>query len=47
MENLVPILSTMFIDGKPEILSTFAYVYQALGIVSNEEDEFRRVPLVL
>jgi methionyl aminopeptidase len=35
------------IDGKPEILSTFAYVYQALGIVSNEEDEFRRVPLVL
>jgi methionyl aminopeptidase len=26
------------IDGKPEILSTFAYVYQALR--SNEEDEF-------
>ena len=22
------------IDGKPELLSTFAYVYQALGIVS-------------
>jgi methionyl aminopeptidase len=36
----------VLIDGKPEILSTFAYVYQALGIVSNEED-FRRVPLVL
>jgi len=35
------------IDGKPEILSTFAYVYQALGIVSNEEDEFRKVPLVI
>jgi hypothetical protein len=29
------------IDGKPEILS-FAYVYKALGIVSNEEDEFRK-----
>jgi methionyl aminopeptidase len=35
------------IDGKPEILSTFAYVYEALGIVSNEEDEFRRIPLVI
>ena len=29
------------IDGKPEILSTFKYVYDALGIVSDEEDEFR------
>jgi methionyl aminopeptidase len=29
------------IDGKPELLSTFKYVYQALGIVSDEEDEFR------
>ena len=29
------------INGKPEILSTFKYVYDALGIVSNEEDEFR------
>jgi methionyl aminopeptidase len=35
------------IDGKPEILSTFAYVYQALGIVSDEENEFRKVPLVI
>jgi methionyl aminopeptidase len=35
------------IDGKPELLSTFAYVYEALGIVSNEEDEFRRTPLVI
>lgn len=35
------------IDGKPEILSTFAYVYKELGIVSNEEDEFRQVPLTL
>jgi len=32
------------IDGKPEILSTFAYIYEALGIVSTEEDEFRKVP---
>ena len=29
------------INGKPEILSTFDYVHQALGIVSNEEDEFK------
>ena len=29
------------INGKPEILSTFDYVYKALGIVSNEEDEFK------
>jgi methionyl aminopeptidase len=35
------------VNGKPELLSTFAYIYQALGIVSNEEDEFRKVPLVL
>ena len=35
------------IDGKPEILSTFQYIYKALGIESNEEDEFRKVPLVL
>lgn len=35
------------IDGKPEILSTFAYIYKALGIVSNEEDEFRKQPLIL
>lgn len=35
------------VDGKPELLSTFAYIYKALGIVSNEEDEFRKEPLVL
>jgi len=35
------------LDGKPEILSTFAYIYDALGIVSNEEDEFRQKALVL
>src|SRR5690554_4793287 len=35
------------VDGKPELLSTFAYIYEALGIVSNEEDEFRQKALVL
>ena len=35
------------VDGKPELLSTFAYIYEALGIVSNEEDEFRKLPFVL
>ena len=28
------------IDGKPELLSTFKYIYDALGIVSDEELEF-------
>ena len=35
------------IDGKPEILSTFAYIYEALGITSDEEDEFRQNALQL
>ena len=35
------------IDGKPEILSTFGYVHEALGIKSNAEDEFRREALIL
>ena len=35
------------VDGKPELLSTFAYIYEALGIVSDEEDEFRQKALVL
>ena len=35
------------INGKPEILSTFAYIYKALGIESNEEDEFRQKAMVL
>lgn len=35
------------VDGKPELLSTFAYIYKALGITSDEEDEFRKTPLVL
>ncbi|MET2986656.1 type I methionyl aminopeptidase [Aureibaculum conchae] len=29
------------VDGKPELLSTFKYVYDALGIESDEEEEFR------
>ncbi len=35
------------IDGKPELLSTFAYIYDALGIESDEEKEFRNKELVL
>ncbi|AWI24682.1 type I methionyl aminopeptidase [Flavobacterium pallidum] len=35
------------VDGKPELLSTFAYVYKALGITSDEENEFRKTPLVI
>jgi len=35
------------VNGKPELLSTFQYIYKALGIESNEEDEFRQKPLVL
>ncbi|TDS60166.1 type I methionyl aminopeptidase [Myroides indicus] len=35
------------VNGKPELLSTFQYIYQVLGIESNEEDEFRAIPLVL
>lgn len=31
------------IDGKPELLSTFYYVYEALGIESQEELEFKNV----
>ena len=29
------------VDGKPELLSTFQYIYDALGIASDEEKEFR------
>lgn len=29
------------INGKPELLSTFQYIYKALGITSDEEEEFR------
>ena len=30
------------VNGKPELLSTFNYIYDALSIVSDEEDEFRK-----
>jgi methionyl aminopeptidase len=33
------------VDGKPELLSTFQYVYDALGITSDEEEAFRTVPI--
>jgi methionyl aminopeptidase len=32
------------VDGKPELLSTFAYINEALGIETNEEKEFRVKP---
>ena len=35
------------INGKPEILSTFYYIYDALGIESDEEDAFRNRPFEL
>jgi len=35
------------VDGKPELLSTYQYIYEALGISSDEEDEFRQKKLVL
>lgn len=35
------------VDGKPELLSTFQYIYDALGIESDEEDAFRAEPLKL
>ncbi|MCK5824449.1 MAG: type I methionyl aminopeptidase [Ichthyobacteriaceae bacterium] len=35
------------VDGKPELLSTFKYIYEALGIESDEEDGLRKIPLVL
>lgn len=30
------------VDGKPQLLSTFDYIYEALGITSEEEDPFRK-----
>lgn len=35
------------IDGKPELLSTFQYIYDALGIESDEETPFRRKKIKL
>ncbi len=31
------------VNGKPELLSTFSYIYEALGITSDEENEFQKV----
>ena len=31
------------VNGKPELLSTFQYIYEALGIESDEEEEFRQI----
>lgn len=30
------------VDGQPQLLSTFDYIYESLGIKSSEEDEFRK-----
>ena len=35
------------VDGKPELLSTFKYIYASLGIESDEEDEFRQQEIIL
>ena len=35
------------VDGKPELLSTFQYIYQALGIENDEETPFRKEALIL
>ena len=35
------------VNGKPELLSTFGYIYKALGITSDEEEPFRAEALVL
>lgn len=35
------------VNGKPELLSTFKYINKALGIETNEEDEFRAEPLII
>lgn len=35
------------IDGKPELLSTFQYIYEALGIKSDEEIPFRKEPFII
>ena len=35
------------VDGQPVLLSTFDYVHAALGIKTNEEDEFRISPNIL
>jgi methionyl aminopeptidase len=34
------------INGRPELLSTFQYIYEALGIHSDEENEFKATKFV-
>jgi len=33
------------VDGEPELLSTFSYIYEALGIETDEEKPFRTKPI--
>jgi methionyl aminopeptidase len=33
------------VNGKPELLSTFKYIYEALGIESDEEESFRQTTI--
>ena len=35
------------IDGKPELISTFQYIYEALCIKSDEEIPFRKEPFII
>ncbi len=35
------------VDGKPELLSSFKYIYASQGITSDEEEGLRKNPLVL
>ena len=35
------------VDGNPELLSTFHYIYEALGITSEEETAFRKHPITV
>ncbi|MDG1686417.1 MAG: type I methionyl aminopeptidase [Flavobacteriaceae bacterium] len=35
------------VDGKPELLSSFQYIYSALGILSDEEEGLRKNPLLI
>ena len=35
------------VNGKPELLSSFQYIYSALGIVSDEEEGLRKNPLLI
>jgi methionyl aminopeptidase len=35
------------IEGKPELLSTFQYIYETLGIESDEETPFRKETFIL